>query len=279
MTLKELLTGKLTKKQLMHVPSSFDIVGNRDKAAAIIEVPQELRDKTKLIAEAIMKQHKNVRSVLLKASERRGVYRLRKLKLIAGDKKTVVTHAESGCVFLLDPTKVYFSPREVTERQRVAGLVKPKEMVAVFFSGIGAFPIIIAKKSKAKNVIGIEINPVAFDYFKKNIELNKTENVQVILGDVKERAAHCYGICNRVIMPLPESAVNYLEYAIKCLKNNGVVHLYCFSEEGGINQKAKETIRAIKNLGYACKVSFSKVLPYGPGIYKYRLDITVRGHK
>jgi len=275
MTLKDLLDRKLTKKQLSLVPSSFDIIGNRDKAVAVIELPEELGKKAKLIAKAVMVQHKNVHSVFLKGSERKGVYRLRDLKFVTGNRNSEVIHMESGCRFLLDPKKVYFSPREVTERMRIASMVRDAETVMVFFAGAGAFSIVIAKKCHPKKIIGIEINPDAIGYFKKNIKLNKAENVTAILGDVKEKSAEFYSTSDRIIMPLPESAANYLEDAVHCLKGKGTIHLYCFSEESMISEKTKEIKNSLKKLSVRTKISYNKVLPYGPRIYKYRLDIQV----
>ncbi len=275
MGLKDLLRGKLTEKQLKNVPSSFDLIGSKEKAVAIIEVPEELGAEAKLIASALMKQHKNVKSVFLKASERKGVYRLRTLKLIAGQRNAVVAHAESGCRFTMDARNVYFSPREGTERMRIAGMVEPGETVMVFFAGAGPFPIVISKKSEAKEIIGIEINPAAVKYFEKNIALNKAHNVKAVLGDAKEKAADFQGACDRVVMPLPESAFEYLEHAIKCLKNSGTIHLYCFSEENAVSGQLKKALGVCRAMKKRCSAAASKVLPYGPGIYKYRLDITI----
>ena len=99
---------------------SFDIIGNREKAVAIIELNDKVKKKARIIAHALMQQHKNVASVLLKESARKGKYRIRKMKLIGGQNNTEVIHKESSCSFILDPRKVYFSQREVTERQRIA---------------------------------------------------------------------------------------------------------------------------------------------------------------
>lgn len=275
MALKDLLKTKLTERQLAKVPSSFDIIGDKEKSVAVIEIPDELTVKARIIASALMEHHRNVKAVFLKASERKGVYRLRKLKLIAGSRDSVVTHAESGCRFQLDPKKVYFSPREGTERLRIAGMVKENETVMVFFAGIGSFPIVISKKSKPAKIIGIEINPVAAGYFRKNIQLNKARNVDGVLGNVKEKAAAFYGKCDRVVMPLPESALDYIRYAVKCLKGSGIIHMYCFSEEGKIQEKMKEIKGICRKSGARTKISFARVLPYGPGIFKYRADIAV----
>ncbi len=271
MTLKDLLEGKLTKLQLNLVPSSFDVIGSKEKAVAIIEMPEDLKKKQEIIAEALMKQHKNVTSVLEKASPREGVYRTRKLKLIAGKRNTEVIHVESNCRFFLDPRKAYFSQREGTERLRIAEKIKPGETVMVFFAGIGPFAIVLARKSQPEKVIGIEINPDAVKYFWKNIALNKTGNVQIVLGDVKEKAKKFYGQCDRVLMPLPETSIEYLEEAAKCLKEKGVIHLYFFSAESELNEWKK---KVKKHLPKARIEGVQKVLPYGPRIWKYRMDIT-----
>jgi len=274
--LKDLLKKKLTKKELALVPSSFDIIGNRDKALAVVEIPPELKKKQKLIATALMKQHKNVKTVLAKRSPRKGKYRIMELKVIKGKRDTEVVHVESGCRFILDPKKVYFSPREGSERLRIAEKIKEGEIVAVFFAGVGPFAIIIAKKARPKKVIGIEINPDAVAYFKKNIKLNKLENVVVVKGDVKKRAEKFYGLCDRVLMPLPETANEYLEQAIRCLKKNGICHFYCFAEESKITEKKKAITAVAKSLKQKIKfLEVTKVLPYGPRIWKMRIDFLV----
>ncbi len=275
--LKDLLKEKLTKKQLGFAPSSFDIIGNRDKAVAIIDIPEELKKKEKVVAKAVMSQHKNVKSVLKKASARKGVYRLSELKLVSGSRNTEVIHAESGCRFAVDVKKAYFSPREGTERLRIAGMVRENETVMVFFAGVGAFPVVIAKKSKPSRVIGIEINPDACRYFWKNLKLNRLENVQIVLGDVKEKAAKFSGKCDRVVMPLPETGHEYVSEALKCIKKKGTVHLYAFASEEEISEFSKSVLSAAKKTRKTAKMMpANKVLPYGPGIWKYRLDIEIR---
>lgn len=272
MSLKDLLRNKLTKRQLGLVPKSFDIIGNRDKAVIVIEIPKGVNKKA--VAEALMKQHKNVEAVLNKVAPRSGVYRTYKLRLIAGAKNTEVLHTESGHRFLVDPRKVYFSPRESTERMRIAEKIRAKELVMVFFAGIGPFPVVIGKK--ARQVVGIEINPVAVSYFKRNIRLNKLGNVEAVLGDVKKKARDYYGKCDRVLMPLPESSEKYIKEAVMCAKKGGIVHFYCFASESEINKK-KVIVRAVAKKVNK-KVSFSsasKVLPYGPKIWKYRIDFSV----
>ena len=276
MTIKELLRGKLTESEMKMAPSSFEIIGNKEKAVAIIELEHVLKPKAKIIAEAIMVKHRNVKTVLLKDSPRQGEYRTRKYRRIKGAKSTEVMHVENGCRLLVDPVSSYFSSREGTERERMIEKVKPGETVMVFFAGAGPFAIEMAKKAKPAKVIGIEINPAAVDYFVKNIKLNKLQNVEAVLGDVVERAKEFYGICDRVLMPLPEKAIDYLTDALKCLKHGGVCHLYFFSDESKLNEVKKKVKQMVKEQGRkATIIQEQRVLPYGPKIWKYRMDFIV----
>ncbi len=271
MTIRELLKKKLTEDELSLVPSSFDLVGSKEKAVAIIEIPKELEAKERIIALALMKKHKNVKSVLKKASPIRGTYRTREYYLIAGNKNTEVAHVESGCKFLIDPQLAYFSPRESTERMRIAEKIKDGETVMVFFAGVGPFAIIIEKKARPEKVIAVEINPLAVNYFWKNIKLNKCNLIETVLGDVAGNVGTYYGKCDRILMPLPEKSIEYLKEAVSCLKPGGICHVYCFSESGEekkdkITQVARSMKKKIKFLGD------QKVLPYGPRIWKMRID-------
>ena len=270
MALRELLRGKLTRQELKYVPSSFDVIGNKDKAVAIIEIPEELEKKKKILAEGVMEQHRNVKTVLDKGTPRKGEFRIRKMQLILGERNTEVVQVENGCRMMMDPRKVYFSQREGTARQRILQLVKNDETVMVFFTGVGPFAVQIAKR--VKNVIGIEKNPDGVKYFKKNIALNKLQNTIAVLGDVKIKAKKYYGKCDRVLMPLPETAIDYLEYALGCLKDSGIIHLYFFCEENNLEEKKSEIIHKVNA---HCTINVHKVLPYGPKIWKYRADIHV----
>ena len=217
-----------------------------------------------------MQQHKNVKTVLDKGTPRKGEFRIRNMKIISGNKNTDVVQMENGCRLMMDPRKVYFSQREGTERQRIFQLVRPEETVMVFFAGAGPFAVQIAKK--VKNVIGVEKNPYGIKYFRKNIALNKLQNTTAVLGDVKTKAKKYYGKCDRVLMPLPETAIDYIDYAVGCLKDTGFIHLYFFCNEENLEKKKEEIIGKINA---HCTLNVHKVLPYGPKIWKYRADIHV----
>lgn len=276
MTLKQELRSVLTEKELAVAPSAFDVLGSKAKAVAIIEIPPQLEGKENAIAEALMRKHKNVKTVLKKLSDLKGIFRVRDYEILAGDSNTEVMHVESGCRFLLDPKRCYFSQREATERLRIAEKVNKNDVVMVFFSGVGPYCIIIAKKSKPRKVIGIEINDKAVLYARENAKLNKM-NVETIFGDARHESRRFWGKCDRVIMPLPGKSVEYLEDAIKCLKNKGVIHFYCFVSEGTVNEKKEELTKLVKSFGFhASVIETRKVLPYKPRIWNMRFDLEIR---
>ncbi len=256
-------------------PSSFDVIGH----IAIVEVPERLKKKKKLVAKVIMGLNRHIKTVLEKASERKGIYRTRNYKFLAGEKNFETLHKEYGCVFKLDPTKVYFSPRELTERQRIASQVKEGETVMVMFAGVAPYAIQIAKKQpKVKEVVAIEINPVAVKYARENVILNKvSDKVKIIEGDVREKCIDFYGKCDRVVMPLPMGGEDFLEIAVNCLKERGHIHFYNWGSEPNIFENAEKIVmEKLGKLGVKYKIiNRRKVLPYAPRKWKVCLDIYV----
>ena len=88
--LKEILKEKIPRKYHEHLPSSFDIIGSKEMAVAVIEIQDKVKKYKKLIAETLMQNHKNVRTVLMKSSPVKGMYRKRDYVFLAGEKKTEV---------------------------------------------------------------------------------------------------------------------------------------------------------------------------------------------
>ena len=265
------------------MPRGFDIIGSREKSAAIVEISDEERGKENEIAEKIMRDNKSVKSVLKKESAREGDYRTRKYKLIAGDKNTEVLHKEYGYSLKLDPQKVYFSNRESTERQRVAKQVGPDEFAIVMFAGIGPYAIAICKaQPEVKKVIAVEVNPDAVEYMKHNIRINKlSHKIVPVLGDVRKVCERWYGKCDRVVMPLPLGAESFLEVAVKCLGGQGIVHLYSwgngpnlFSNGIGLIEKNLKPLKGEYEI-----IDKRVVLPYSPRKYKVCIELRFKKMK
>lgn len=281
MSLREKLLKVLSQSELKMLYNSFDIIGD----IAVLKVPRALEDKSELIANAVMRMNKHVKTVLCQVSPVSGDYRLRELKWLCGEKRTETVHKEYGCLFKVDLAKCYFSPRLLYEHMRIAKQVKSGETIVNMFAGVGCFSIIIAKHSKPKKVYSIDINPDAVRYMRINITLNKVESiVEAIEGDSKEVIiSRLRGVADRVLMLLPEKAYEYLDYALMALKpSGGIVHYYDFEHAGkGEDSIAKVAEKVSKKL-LSMKVNFNVVSArivrtVGPRWYQVVLDIFITG--
>lgn len=164
--LKALLSGSLPPESLADVCNSYDIIGD----IAIIRSTALPRKFCENVAEAIIKTHRNVKTVLAQTSPVDGDFRLRGFAYIAGEKQTKTVHVESGCRFLVDVERCYFSPRLSYERKRIADQVMDDETVVNMFAGIGCFSILIATRLSTGRVYSIDINPTLFSSCERTSE-------------------------------------------------------------------------------------------------------------
>jgi len=275
--LRFLLAGRLQPQELDLIFKSYDVVGD----IAVIRVPQTLKPRSQIVAEAIMQAHKNVRTVLLQTSPVSGDFRLRQLKWVAGERKTMTVHKEFDCLFEVDLERCYFSPRLSFERRRVASLVQPHEIVVNMFAGVGCFSIVMAKHSKVERVFSIDVNPVAFDFMLKNVRLNRVQNKVVsVFGDAKKVVNEKLSrVADRVLMPLPEKAYEYLDCALMALKpGGGWIHYYDFVHAGkGENpvEKVMDKVTAkLNESNVKSEVSFGRVVrATGPYWFQVVVDV------
>ena len=163
-------------------------------------------------------------------------------------------------MFAVDVGKCYFSPRLMGEHSRVAGLVCIGETVVNMFAGVGCFSVIIAKKVDQTKVFSIDVNPVAVQYMKENIRINRVDNKVIpLLGDSKEIIeAELQGKADRVLMPLPELALQYLPSAVSALKKEGGwIHYYDFEHAIGKEDPVEKTkTKVAKKLDELVLVTF-----------------------
>ncbi|MGV8176946.1 MAG: class I SAM-dependent methyltransferase [Candidatus Bilamarchaeaceae archaeon] len=263
-----------------HIPSSYDMLGS----IAIVEIPEELakRKKTKLIGKAITSVNKHIRTVYMKASAMSGEYRVRKLKLIFGKDEPETIHKENGCSMKLDVKKVYYSVRLGTERLRIAEQVGPREKVLVLFAGVGPFAFVIAKRRPDAEITAVELNPDAVRYMEENIRLNKAWNVKPVLGDARKVVRAEYkNWADRVLMPLPKSAEDFLDAGFLGARDGGHVHFYSFekkaSYEEDVGRKVAEAAAKIGDAGLKVEVvGLREVRPYSPDTVQIVADILVR---
>jgi len=277
--LRDKLSGCLSSDELCRVYNSFDVVGD----IAIIKIPSSNVANEEAIAKQVMASQKNIKTVLTPATRITGDYRVRALRLLAGENKTSTTHKESGCAFKVDVEKCYFSPRLSHEHTRIASLVKSGETVVNMFAGIGCFSIIIAKTQSKTKVYSIDVNPAAFGCMEENVKINQINDcVFPMLGDAKDIIqTRLQGTADRVLMPLPEKALEYLPYALMALKKTGGwIHYYDFQHAPGKKDPVEKTkvkvAQKLDSMGICYVFANGRVMrPTGPNWYQTVLDIQV----
>jgi tRNA (guanine37-N1)-methyltransferase len=237
-TLAVVLENTMPPSMLASLPQALDVIGD----IAILEIPAELESYKKAIGEAILKTHRNVKTVLAKAGAINGIYRTREYNHIAGENRTRTIHKEFGCQYHVDVAKAYFSPRLSHEHERVASLVQSGETVMDLFAGVGPFSVLIGKRNPQVKVYAVDLNIDAVELLKVNVRVNRVENrVFPVLADAREiSSGKLRGVADRVIMNLPETAIDFVDAACLTLKTEGgTVHFYAFV-------RAPKTIEELK---------------------------------
>ncbi|MCH8022230.1 MAG: class I SAM-dependent methyltransferase family protein [Thaumarchaeota archaeon] len=276
--LKRVLTGILSEDESSQLISSFDTIGD----IAIVKVPDIVIRKKEDIAMAILQNVKHIHTVLRQIGPVTGEYRVRGLEYLAGEHKTTTLHKEHGCVFEVDLSKVYFSPRLSEERNRIAALISGSDQTNVvnMFSGVGPFSILIAKGNPNATIYSIESNPYGYELMIRNSRLNRVEGKVIsIFGDcvsiVKENLV---GVGDHVLMPLPEESPNYLGSAVLALKpRGGIIHYYRNIKQSD-NMKFEIEDELASHISRPWEVMASRIVSdVGPGWVQIVADVKVKG--
>jgi len=278
-SLKEKLTNTLPPEELSNISNSFDIVGD----IVIIKKRGNNFQEAEAVAKQILSIHKGVKTVFAQTSPIKGEHRVRELQFLAGENKRTSIYKEAGCAFSVDIEKCYFSPRLSYERLRIANQVSPGETVVNMFSGVGCFSIIIAKTKPETEVYSIDVNPVAYQCMVENVRINRVcGKVYPMIGDSMELVQmELQGVADRVLMPLPEKALEYLPGALSALKKGGGwIHYYDFQHAVGEEDPAEKTehkvAEKLDSLGVRYLLAYSRVVrSTGPNWYQTVLDIQV----
>lgn len=264
------LKDYIPESLLEYIPKSFDIVGN----LIILEIAEEIESYERVIGTMLLELHPSISAVYKKLEGISGEYRLRNIQIIAGKDVSVTVHKENDCLFELDVKQVYFSPRLATERLRVASKVESEESILDMFAGVGPFSILIAKRKRA-NILAVDINPAAILYLKRNIKLNKVEEyVTPVEGNIKEVTKNVQTQFDRIIMNLPEKAVEFLDLSCKLLKEGGIIHYYAFVSESESFKEIKKKLQSILEQNHRTLkevLEIRRVRAYAP--YKLHIGI------
>jgi len=272
MDLKEALKKKLTAKELRALPRAFDVIGS----IVIVDIPKELKSKEKTIANALLKEHSNIKTVLKKAGKVKGRLRTRKLDYVAGARTKETEHKENGTRIKLNVETCYFSPRLSNDRLEIASKVRKGEKVLVLFSGVAPYALVIAKNSAAKHIVAVELNRNASKYAKENVHLNKLHNLEILQGDVNKilpKLRHKMRF-DRIVMPRPQLKDSFLQPALAVAGKKCIIHFYDFLMEEQMPDIAVEKImNECKKSKKSCRIlGWKKVGEIAPYKWHIRVD-------
>lgn len=272
--LKDLLSSLLSKEELGLLVGSYDIVGD----IAVIIVPEELGHQKNVIGEVILHSNKNVKVVARRSGNYAGEFRTIALEVIAGEERKETLITEFGVRLHVNVETTYFSVRSGNERRRIASLVEPGEQVLVMFSGVGPYPLLIAKHSDAENVVGVEKNPLAHDYALQNLRANKRiQNVRFYNRDVSGLPLSMEERFDRIVMPLPTMGHLFLSEGLNMLKaEGGWLHYYEMAKEGAFDVATARVTDACNKVGrQLCDSSVTRCGHCGPRSHRICVDAQI----
>jgi tRNA (guanine37-N1)-methyltransferase len=267
---KAYLKDTLGDEELRKLPVAYDVVGD------IIIIDLKDCSYEKEIGKALLLSNKSIKVILKKKGIHMGEFRTQPLLYVAGERRKEATYKENNTVLKLDVEKVYFSPRLSTERKRIFLQVHKGEDILVMFSGCAPYPVTLSKNTCARYILGIEKNPVAHRYAEKNISLNKTKNIELINGDVREVVPKLKKKFDRILMPLPKGAEDFLDLAFLASKPGATVHFYDFEHESELDSGEKKVLLAA--IKYNKKVKIIRTVKcgqYSPGKYRICVDFVI----
>ncbi len=254
-----------SEKKLL--PSGWQVLGD----IIIVSLRKEVENRKGEIGKALLSLYPRCRTVLLDRGIS-GKTRLPSREIIAG-KNTVTIHKENGCLFKLDAMRIMYSQGNLVEKKRMSKLGRG-ETVVDMFAGIGYFSIPMAVHSRPKKIFAIEINPVAFDYLKENIKLNKVGDIiEPVFGDCAMVTPR--GIADRVLMGYLD-AQEYLGHGIRALLPGGVLHYHEAVPEAIERRPVERITGAAKMQGRKVEIiKMLRIKKYSPGVWHVVVDARV----
>jgi tRNA (guanine37-N1)-methyltransferase len=252
------------------LPTSFDVVGD----IAILRIPEDLREYEAEIADAVLRAHSSLKVVAADEGVK-GPLRIRSLRVLSGPPRTDTVHREFGLSYGVDVARAYFSPRLGSERIRVAGQVRPGEVVVDMFSGVGPYAILIGKRRQPAVVHAFDANPDAFRYLEENLRRNRADRVRPRLGDGIALLA-LVDPPHRIIVDYPSGPDTAFQAALLRILPGGTIHYYAILESVEREDRGHALVDAAKSIGRDAKITaMREVHGWSPTQGLYVFDVHV----
>lgn len=219
----------------------------------------------------------NVKSVYEITGRIIGQFRKPENRLIFGPGGDV-THLENGIRFTMDPEKVMFSPGNVNIRTAVREMELKGKTVLDMFSGIGYFSLGIAKYSGMHEIHSCEINPVSFEYLRRNIKINKLEGKVIPhLGDSRIVAPD---ISVDVIVMGNFLSFTYLPHALVRLRPGGTIIMHDLVSSEKLERYRYDLYHRLRSYGWRGSVVEQKIVKsFAPHMWHIYVNVTVSDNR
>lgn len=274
-SLRDALASVLTPEEQAQARAAYDMVGS----IAIIDIPPGLEVREQLVGQKILELNKNIKTVLKKVGGHTGTFRTQRMACIAGEDTRLTTVVENGVRLKVDVEETYYSIRMSTERRRILDQIRPGEHILCLFSGVGPYPVTFSVHSQAERIVGVEINPKAHELALENAAKNRCTNVRLLCGDAHEvirRLAANGERFDRVTMPLPHTAHEFLPSVLSVSRPGTVIHYYTFLPEGDFNKAIPLLRQALARAGYALeRYDVVRAGQHAPRIWRICVDAVV----
>ena len=258
----------------MEGAKGYDIIG--DIAILRFDSKAKSKDKKKIAGE-FLKERKNLGAVLEKTEKIKGKLRIFKTRWLEGGKKTETIHKENNCLFKIDVSKCYFSPRLSGERLEIANKIKKNERVLVMFAGVSPYAIAISKISKAKKIVSIELGRECCRLGRENVNLNRAWNVEILQGDVKRIVPRLKDKFDSVVMPRPQLKESFLKEAFLSVKRGGRIFYRAFGSEDELAKSIEKIEQEASKRKLKIKIlSVKKSGDIAPRVYRWMIEVRVR---
>ncbi|THV07459.1 hypothetical protein K435DRAFT_741765 [Dendrothele bispora CBS 962.96] len=171
-TASEILQVILPEDLREGAPVGFATTGH----VAHMNLNDEYLPYKKTIGQVFLDKNKLIKTIVNKLDNIDTQFRVFDMEVLAGEPNFVVEHHESDCRFTFDFSKVYWNSRLHTEHDRIVSLLKPGEVLADVFAGVGPFAI-PAAKNKTCAVLANDLNPESAKYLSKNVQDNDVSDL------------------------------------------------------------------------------------------------------
>jgi len=235
----------------------------------VIRLPSELKEYEKEIGNAYLQVSGKDAVYALHTIE--GIIRKPEVTLLAGKDIEEVTFKELNAKIIFPVKKVMWSLGNHGEKERLLRIISSDDIIVDMFACIGQWSIILAVNKKPKKIFAIDINPIAIEYLKKNIKLNKVENIIFpILGDCRVVAPR--NIATRVIAGTLFDSESFIKTAVDAIYKRGTIHYHFLSDK---KNPSTQFIDIFNEYSTVIDVKIFKVKSYAPKVMHYVADVVI----